>query len=89
MVDLVVDLLTLELEATLVELALLERDILVQELIQIMQKLPVAVEVPVKQEMKVLEIQYRVDKVVVVLQQDSQDQLSHPPFLILDHLLLP
>ena len=30
-----------------------------------------------------------VDKVVVVLQQDSQDQLSHPLFLILDHLSLP
>tara|TARA_Y100000287_G_C14027171_1_gene259825 strand:- start:210 stop:476 length:267 start_codon:yes stop_codon:yes gene_type:complete len=87
MVDLVV-VLPLVQTIIMVELALLERDILVQELIQMLEKVPVAVAVPVKQDRQLLKVQSWVDKVVVVLQQDSQDQLSRPLFPILDHLLL-
>jgi hypothetical protein len=88
MVDLVVVLPVVQ-TLIMVELALLERDILVQELIQMVQKVLVAVAVPVKQDRQLLKVQSWVDKVVVVLQQDSQDQLLHLPFLILDHLSLP
>ena len=70
-----------------VAVALLEREIRVQVVIQIMANLLEAVAVPGWQEVTVPEIQSKVDKVVVVLQQDSQDQLSRPLSPILETLL--